>query len=262
MVGIQPLAEQVAPFFLVVVRLTGLFIVSPLLGSSSIPLRAKALLAIALAAAVFPSLPEPVRFPPDVTLWAVLPLIGMELLVGFVIGAVASLPVLAAQMGGQLIGYQMGLSIAQSFNPELESNADVMGQLFFFAATAMFVSLGGADAMYSVLIGSFDLVPPGGLRPDGAPLELYLGVLASAMELMLRISAPVVVISMLVLLAMGFITKSMPALNILSVGFAMKIVASVAVLIPAVGIILSLSFGLQEDTVADIRRWALSLGSG
>ena len=88
-----------------------------------------------------------------------------------------------------------------------------------------------------------------------------LATLRECMELMLRISAPVVVISMLVLLAMGFITKSMPALNILSVGFAMKIVASIAVLVPAVGLILSLCFGIQEETVAEIRRWALSLGS-
>ncbi|MEM9063912.1 MAG: flagellar biosynthetic protein FliR [Planctomycetota bacterium] len=256
------LVDQAAPFFLVVVRLSGIFIVSPLLGSSSILPRSKALLAVGMAAAIYPSLPEHTRFPLDVSLFGLLPLIVLELLIGYVIGTVAALPALGAQMGGQVIGYEMGLSLAQSFNPELETNADVIGQLFFFAGTTLFVISGGVDAMYSVLVATFEMVPPGGFVTGMAPLELYLGSLNAAMELALRISAPVVAIALLSLLAMGFIMKSMPAMNILAVGFAIKILAGFAILIPAAGLLLSLAFELQEDAVMELRRWAATLAEG
>ena len=57
------------------------------------------------------------------------------------------------------------------------------------------------------------------------------------MELALRISAPVLAIILIETIATGFLMKTMPQMNIMSIGFAIKIVLGFAALIAAMGAI-------------------------
>ena len=50
--------------------------------------------------------------------------IATEILVGLIIGYGASLPLIAMQVGGQMMGHQLGLHLAQVFNPERDIRRD------------------------------------------------------------------------------------------------------------------------------------------
>ena len=51
-----------------------------------------------------------------------------------------------SQIGGLLMGQQMGLGFARLYNPSLEDDADVLGQVLFFMALAGFLLVGGHEA--------------------------------------------------------------------------------------------------------------------
>ena len=107
---LSPLA---IPFMLVLARITGIFLLTPVLSSASIPRRYKALLAVTLSAAVFPLAQQSGLSSDIVTSLPALALVLFsELLIGFVIGLIASMPLIAVQMAGFLMGYQMGLGLA------------------------------------------------------------------------------------------------------------------------------------------------------
>jgi len=232
---IEPLLEHVAPFFLVFARFTGLFVFAPILGSAGVPARARALAAMALAVAVYPSTPEWSQTAGQLDLFGLVPMVTGELLVGFMIGLLATLPLVAMQLGGQLMGYQMGLSIAQSYNPDFETNLDVIGQTVFLMSLSIFAVVGGLDAMFLSLVGTFEHVPPGGFEPGWTPIGLIVALLGAGFEVALRVSAPVMGITLVMMMAMGFIMKTMPQINVLTIGFALKILLGVFVLAVAIG---------------------------
>ena len=126
-----PILTHAFPFMLVLTRITGVFLFTPLLTSQSIPRSFKTLLAFSFALAVYPFVPS-MAIPLDVTLTQLVPLMFSELLIGVVLGLIMGIPMVAIQMGGYMMGYQMGLSLAESFNPELDTNSSVIGQLLFY----------------------------------------------------------------------------------------------------------------------------------
>jgi flagellar biosynthetic protein FliR len=235
--GAGPLLEHVVPFTLVLARMSGLFLLAPIVGSLAIPVRAKALLAVALAAAVYPSTSVVIQTPPTLDLFGLAPVVALELLIGFVIGSLASLPLMALQMAGHMMGYQMGLALAQAYNPELDAQTEIMGQVLFFMGIGIFMAFGGVEVMYSALANTFHAVPLGGFEPGATPLNLLVATLSSGFALAVRISAPVVGAVMLVLVSMGFIMKTMPQINVLSVGFAIKIICGLGISIAGLTVI-------------------------
>lgn len=260
---LEYLFPLVVPFALVLSRVVGLFMFTPLLSSTTVPRTYKAFFSAALAAAVFPRV---IQTGAAAGYLADLPTIGMamfsELLIGVIMGLIAGLPIAALQMGGYIMGYQMGLSLAQAYNPEMEGSDDVISQLLFFMGITAYIAAGGLDLIYVSMLSSFDHVPMGGFAASDVPLELYVGLLTSGLELAIRVAAPVMGIILMALLAMGFVMKTMPQINILSVGFAAKIMAGLFVLTVSVGVI---EVVLRDEMLSSLQAlltWVESLGRG
>lgn len=230
MTDVQPLLQLAAPFALVAFRLAGMLIGAPLVSAQAVPLRFRALLAVMLAAAVFPALPGALHGAPAVDLAGLAGLAATELLLGVSIGVLASLPLTGLMLGGHMMGHQMGLAIAESFNPETNSDSSAVGQLLYFLGVYTFLALGGLDALLVGVLNTFHTLPIGAMAITDAPLDLFLGVLSSSWELAVRVAAPVLGVILMVLIAMGVIMKTMPQINILSIGFAVKILVGLGTL--------------------------------
>jgi flagellar biosynthetic protein FliR len=226
----QPLLQLAAPFALVALRLAGMFLGAPLISTQAVSPRIRALLAVMLAAAVFPALPDALHHAPDVDLVGLAGLAVAELLLGVSIGVLAAIPLTGLMLGGHMMGHQMGLAIAQSFNPETNSDSSAVGQLLYFLGVYTFLALGGLDALLVGVLSTFEHVPVGSMALTDAPLDLFLGVLSSSWELAVRVAAPVLGVILMVLIAMGVIMKTMPQINILSIGFAVKILVGLGTL--------------------------------
>jgi flagellar biosynthesis protein FliR len=228
MIAIQPWLDHVVPFLLVTFRLAGLFVAAPLISGTAVPRRIRALIAVMLAAAVYPAVTPPTGI--DLGIVNLVSLAVSELLVGASIGAIASIPLAGLTLGGYLMGHQMGLAIARSFNPETNAEDGTLGQLIYFLGIYVFIAIGGLDAMLIGVLNTFQHMPIGAVMLSDAPLDIVLDVLSSSYELAVRLSAPVLGVVLMVLVAMGFLMKTMPQINILSVGFAIKILVGLTIL--------------------------------
>lgn len=239
MIDLTPILPHVGPFLIVLSRITGLFIFAPVLGSEVIPGRIKAMMALALAAASYATLSAPLAahgaIPLPATVLDLAPMMAAELLIGLTIGFLAALPMLATELGGLLVGQQLGLGFARVYNPAMESDADVIGQMLFYLAMFVFIALGGMEIMFSILLNTFINVPPGGFAANGDFLALAAGLLTSAYELAIRVAAPVLCLIFLETFALGFMNKTAPAFNILSLGFPIRIILGTVALIAALG---------------------------
>ncbi|MCB9848448.1 MAG: flagellar biosynthetic protein FliR [Phycisphaeraceae bacterium] len=256
MIVIDHILPHAVGFVAVLCRLGGLFIFAPALGSESIPMRLKAMIALVMTAAVYPLVSGAAMCVGDVSLPQLGWLVFTETLVGLSIGLMATLPIVGLQVGGALMGHQMGLAAAQVFNPTLDTEADTVGQLMLFVGLAVFLSIGGLEAMHLAVAHSFDRIPIGGFGADRAPLAMIVGALQSGFELAFRVGAPVFCIMLVESVGTGFLMKTVPQLNILSFGFPLKILLGVFTLIAALGAV-SLAGGEEVERITRMfLQWA------
>ena len=213
---------------LVIVRVAGIFMTAPLLSDPSIPNKVKATVGIIIGLGVTGRLAAPVSLPQD---WASLALgVGGEVLLGASIGFAANLLFLGIQMGAQQIGQQMGIALANVFNPLAQTTANVMGTLFHLTSLAVFLAIGGHRVMLQGLMNTFDTVPLMGFGMTPDVLDAILSLLSASFILAIKVAAPVVTALMLSSVAMGLIQRTMPQFNILSAGFQIRVMLTTIIL--------------------------------
>mgnify|MGYP002777695803 CR=1 FL=1 len=257
--SLEPLLQHVVPFFLVLTRLSGLFLITPVLSSTMVPRNIKVLLLVALALAVYPMTPA-WAMPANLTIVGLVPMVVGELLVGFSIGLIAAIPMYAAEMGGIIIGQQMGFGLAKVYNPEFDAEVDILGQLLFFIIFASYLAMGGFTQVFSALVATFERVGPGGIALSQSPVQLIVSVLASGVELAMRMALPVIAAILLMLVMFAVITKTMPAINIMSVGFTAQVLAGLFVLLLALPAIAGVAAEETSEIMRQIDDWSRSLG--
>jgi flagellar biosynthetic protein FliR len=252
-VAFEPILQHVVPYLLVAFRLAGLFVMGPLLAGVAIPARVRGLLVLTAAAAVYPL--TPARGPGDLDLIELLPLVFSEALVGVVIGTVASLPLLAMDMAGVVVGQQMGFGLAKVYNPDIDADADVVGQLLFYLAMGVFLGVGGLEAMFGQVLRSFETIPAGSAWMDGPALGLVVDTLSAGFSMALRVSAPALGAVFLVTVLFGVLTKTIPQINTMTVGFTVKIVAALLILAAALQGVAGVAADHIVEALVGARAW-------
>lgn len=261
-VDLTPILPYVPVWLMILFRLTGIFVLAPVLGSSTVPRMIKVFLALGLSFAVWPmlwvdaqasgNLAMAVR---NLDMWSLGLLIALELLIGYVIGYAASLPLTGMQLGGHVVDQQMGLAAAQLFNPEFDDQTGVTGQLLFMFALALFVAAGGLNVMLHTLAQTFRHVPLGGFAGFDQIVHMVVGMLAIMFELGLRIAAPILCLMFLVSVGMGFLMRTVPQFNILSVGFAIRILSSLLVMTMLIGAIAGAYGNMSGEILGTLMRF-------
>lgn len=252
--------SHVIPFTLVMFRLAGTFIAAPLLSSTSTPVKFKALMVAMTSAAVYPLIGSRVTPPQGIDVFLLVPLVLCESLIGFVIGAVASVPVLTLEMSGVIAGQQMGFGLARIYNPEADFETDVLGQLLYYIAAGAYLSMGGVEALLGCVLDSFGRIPVGAFVGAGAPVDALVGALTSGFELAIRVAAPVTGVVLLLAILLGVIGKTMPQINIMTVGFTLKILAGLSAIMFAVNAIRAAAGDEAGDVTKGVIRWVESFG--
>ncbi|MCB9851307.1 MAG: flagellar biosynthetic protein FliR [Phycisphaerales bacterium] len=240
-------APLVLPVFLLVLfRVTGLMLTAPIYGSDAVPTRVRIGLSVAIAILVFPMAAQSV--PANVTMSSAIPGIFGELAIGLIIGLTISLVFAGVQLAGMVIGQQAGLALGQVFNPVLNAETTVLGETFFMTALAVFVLVGGHRELVRALLDTYATVPVLSFRVSGNTLDLINEVLNSAYAVGLRMAAPVLLSLLIATLVMGFLSRTMPQLNILSVGFPVRTLLALCIC----GFVLAASGGVIVDAIGEV----------
>ena len=228
------LASFATPFALVFFRIAGLMAFAPVIGSARVPKRVKVMLASVLTLAMAGSMPEPVNLPTDP--WLVALGIGGELAFGLLLGMVLSLVFVAAQFAGGIAGQQMGFNLGGSVDPQTDFGSSPLGDVYFILTMMTFLLMDGHHAMMLGVRSSFDHLPLMSVGVSAELLEVLVGMLMSATTLAVRVAAPITVAMLVVDLALGMIGKTIPQMNLMSVGLSLRSLAGLAIVIFGIGL--------------------------
>lgn len=223
-------------FTLVLVRTSGLFLVTPIFGTPDIPIRVRALFAFALAVLISPTQWQAeVVFPHALPAYVVL--LAGELFVGVILGMGVVILLTGIRMSGQMISQVAGMALANVADPTFGGTASVFSRLLTLTATAVFVVLGGHRIVMAALLDTFQTLPLGGLGIPRELGDLTVTLLSQSFSLGVRAAAPCVTAVLLSTLVLGLIGRTLPQLNILAVGFGFNSMISLAMLGVSLGAI-------------------------
>ncbi|HEV7300469.1 MAG TPA: flagellar biosynthetic protein FliR [Tepidisphaeraceae bacterium] len=238
---IQDLLNFVPVYVLVLVRVAAMMLFAPILGSSRIPKRVKGLLAIMLAMGLASGVTVPPVIPES--LGALTVGIAGEIVFGLSMGIVMSMSFIAAQWAGEIIGQQMGLQMAEVFDPQYGSQGSLVGDMYYMLATVTFLSIGGHQIMIRAVGESFRHLPLLSVGMNAQLFELLIGLVQASAVIAFRLAAPVLVTMLVVDLALGLIGKAMPQFNVMAAGMTLR--SAVGIFIVIVGL------GLTSEVIRD-----------
>lgn len=208
-------------FGLVAARIGGLLLFQPLLAALSITHYLRVLLVLGLAGLITPFVHLPPGAP-DTPLGLALAL-AYELLLGAVIGLVTVACFIGLQLGGLLLAQESGLAFGQIVDPSTEEQETVFGVFYLQLAAVLYLVIGGHRALLTACLDTFDSIP---LLTDTRIVAPAADVLWRALDLSthvaLRVAGPALLALFLVNVALGFVSRTMPQLNVLAVGFSLK----------------------------------------
>ena len=250
---LQNLLADVPLFVLVLARVGSMMLFAPLFGSARIPKRVRGLIAVVLTMGMLGGLQRPPHLP--ATLGAAVVGLAGELAFGLAVGMVLSFVFIASQWAGELIGQQIGFNIAETFDPQFGASSTIIGDLYYMLTLIVFLTAGGHRQIVAGLRDSFDSMPVLTVGVDASVFDIVRRAFTAATVLAARLAAPVLITMLVVDLALGFLGKAMPQLNVLAAGLSIKAMVGIGVL--ALGIALFttqsvLSAGIQ-DTIHTAR---------
>ncbi len=233
-------------FAMVLFRIGGMTISAPLISSNALPRSFKIAFTFVVSLMLLPAVGR--HLPTDINMTTVIANVVGEMFVGLIIGTSVGLIFVGVRLAGTVIGQQAGIALSQVINPMQNEQGTIMGQIYDLVVLALFLAIGGHRYMIAVVLDSYVAVPPGMFAFDRSFLTLLVDLVQSAFVLGMRLAAPALIALMLASLVMGFLSKTIPQLNILTVGFSIRIMIGMF----TAAISLSLAFELLTEHMFDV----------
>jgi flagellar biosynthetic protein FliR len=253
---VPPTLNQFLVFVLVLTRLSGLFLMVPVFGPRAVPLRVRALLAVGMAALVTPThWSAPVVAPANLLELAVL--VGREAALGMMLGLGVLILLAGLQLAGAIVEQMSGMQLADVLSPSTDTNVPVFSQLLELVALAVFLAIGGHRQVFGALLDSFQWMPPGQVRLSSDWLAALSDLMTQSFSLGIRAAAPVVIALLLAVLIQGLISRTLPQLNVMAVGFSANALLLLATLSLSLGTAAWL-FQEQAETAIQFMREAVA----
>ena len=255
---VSPLPNQsdVFLFALVLCRIGGLFAALPVFGGRRLPSRIKVVAVFAITLVCFPILQ--INVPPLPSDAFTLGLLVMrEMLIGLTLAFITQIIFAAVEFSGQIIGLQMGFSIASVVDPSMGGQAQIMSVMQTLLATLFFLSLNIHHVFIHAIVDSFAIIPLGGWAMSDSLIHFLVKAASDVFVLGIRLAAPVMVALLLTSVALGIMARAFPQMNVFMVSFPLSIGLGFMVLGMTLTIffhVLEVSFGNLANQVTIIFR--------
>jgi flagellar biosynthetic protein FliR len=187
-----------------------------------VPVTIRLLLALWLAFWIVLANPEQ-TYERSVSEAELIPALISELFLGMVLSIALQLAFAALLTAGRAIDIQVGFGLAQVADPTLRQQLPLVGTLFSYAAAAIFFTTSGPADLLAIWSHSVSEIPMGAMASPS--LSALLGYISAVFVLAVGIAGLVLLVLFLVDIAIAFMSRTLPQMNMLVLGFQVKTIA-------------------------------------
>lgn len=244
-------------FALVLGRMAGMFGALPVFGGKRVPLQVRVVSVMALSLLCFPFLDLKTPHIPDDTISLAL-LALREVMIGVTLSFITQIIFSAVEFSGQIIGIQMGFSMAAIMDPTHGTQTQIMSIMQSLLATLLFLCLGIHHLFIRAIVESFNIIPLGIWHLNGEIINFLTRATSDIFILGVRLAAPVMVALLLISVTLGIMARSFPQMNIFMISFPLNIGIGFIILgatLPMFFHVLEVSFGSVKEQIEALFRF-------
>ncbi len=223
MSGVLPFltVDDFTSFTLVLGRIAGLFAAIPLFGGRRVPQMVKAAAILAMTLVLFPIVRDGIpRMPAGALSMGILVI--REALVGLTLSLLSQVIFAAVEFCGQMIGMQMGLSMASMFDPDM-GQTEIIATFQGLLAMLLFMTLGVHHVFIRAIVESYSLLPVGAWHMSGGLMNYIISATSGLFVLAIKLAAPVMVSLLAASAVLGIMARAFPQMNVFMISFPLNI---------------------------------------
>ena len=222
---------HVTGFFLVLVRISPLFVLAPLFSSPILPAQVRGTIAVGLSIGLTGVATQGQRIPTDPL--AVAGLAVEQLLIGIAFALAIGAVYCAIEVAGSLCDYMAGFTFGQTLDPMNGTQGGVLSQLYGLCGVMIFIAIGGDAWTLRGLTRTFRLVPLTRAPQLGSLIGGAEQAAGSILTAAIEVAAPALLALLITDVALGIVARAMPQLNVFAVGFPLKVGISLLIVTAA-----------------------------
>jgi len=232
-------------FLYILMRMSGFVLFSPLYGRSSVPGIVKAGFILMLAVAVYGACSQTV-VPPTNLLEFLLHLL-LELSMGFVLAMIMRFFFTIADLAGEPIDTQMGMSMGRTYDPGSQASMTNTASIMSMMMMLLFFAANGHITMLRIMLTSGELVPFGQVALNENIPSWMLQLFAECALLAVKLCLPVLAAELMGQVGMGVLMKVIPQINVFAINIEFKVLVGLAMLLMLMAPISSFMLEVEGD---------------
>jgi flagellar biosynthetic protein FliR len=214
--------QRVLAFFLVLARISPLFLLAPLFSSKMVPARVRTVVAIGLAIGLSPVVSTHTHLSTDVM--AIGSLLTKELLVGSAFAYTLAATFAALAVAGSFLDTTIGFSYGSLVDPVNGNQSAILSTTYSMIGLMVFIAIGGDAWVIKGLARTYDVV---GLTQYPSLAHIVHGASGAFVQVFtsaFEVAGPVLIALILTDTAFGMVTRVVPTLNAFQVAIPAKVV--------------------------------------
>ena len=223
------LAVNAIAYMLTFTRVGTAIMLMPGIGDSYVPIQIRLHFAIGLTFILFP-LTLPYIPDPLPATFGLFILILMEFIIGIFFGAIARIFTMALDTAGMTISVSSGFANAQLFNPALASQGSLISAFLIITGIVLMFVTGMHHLLIRGIFESYEAFPIGALPDTGSMAEMIARSVAAAFQIGIKIAAPFLVMSLMIYVGMGVLSRLMPQVQVFLIALPLQILLGLIIL--------------------------------
>ncbi|TZE83339.1 flagellar biosynthetic protein FliR [Calorimonas adulescens] len=214
----------VVNFLLLFSRILGITILNPIFSRREIPYVVKIGLSLFLTLILKNLIPE-ISITDNIVEFSVILI--KEFLIGLIIGFVSFLFFHAIYIAGELIDMSMGFGIVNVLDIQNNVQVPIMGNFLYILSLLIFIMINGHYYFISAIFDSYKFIPMGVLVVNDNFLQFFINAFIKVFSIGFKLSAPVVITILLVDIALGILSRTVPQMNVFMVGMPLRVLVGI-----------------------------------
>jgi len=215
-------------FLLILARILPIMALAPFFGSQVLPRPIKVMFAISFVAILLPQTLLQIKEPLTLN-FIFIGYMLKEVLIGFILGFLVSIPFYIAQGSGNLIDTTRGTASLQVSDPTTRSTTGPVGILYNYILIAIFFFIGGPILFVEGISNSFKIIPvnnfinPIFFSSYQLPFwQTVIGILDHVLKMALQLGAPSIIGVLMAEMFLGIANRLAPQVQIVFLGISLK----------------------------------------
>lgn len=248
MMNFEVALDQFEIFILILMRMASFVFAAPFFNTSGTPQRTKVGFSVFLSVLVYSMHMDMTVSYSGVIGYAAL--VVQEVVVGLLLGAVTSFCVQIIMFSGKIIDMDIGISMAQIYDPTTHMQVGIMGNFYYYLLMLLLIVSGLHRYLVAAIVETYHVIPVGGVKFSTTIYTDIIGFIRDYFVIGFRIALPVFAVMLLVNCILAILAKVAPQMNMFVIGIQLKLFIGILVIYFTVAMLPAVSNYILEEIEA------------